>query len=364
MSVDEATVQSPANPAVHRVGRFAAGSWYTAAAPVLLAFLVGAVVLLATGKNPLTVYGLLTEEAFGSWERIAATLTSATPLLFTGLATALAFRSGVFSMGVEGSFVAGGLAAVYVGIHAGGLPAPLAISVSVLSGLLAGMAAAAAPALLRWRWQVDEVVTTLMMNFIVAGITGWLVQSVLLAPGQANSATEFVSPAAELSRLAPPTQLNAGLILAVLCVLAYAVWMRRTPLGYESKIIGLNPDFAAAHGIAVRRVVLFAILSAGAMGGLGGGVHALGVVHRFVGGFSPGFGFTGMAIALLARFSPTGIIICAVLFGALASAGSTVQLFSDIPLQITTVLQGTVMMFAVAQFAVPRLIRRARRVRA
>jgi general nucleoside transport system permease protein len=123
----------------------------------------------------------------------------------------------------------------------------------------------------------------------------------------------------------------------------------------------MSPRFSVAHGIDVRRVILVAMLAAGAVGGLGGGVHALGVVHRFVAGFSAGFGFTGIAIALLARFSATGVVLCSVLFGALASAGSTVQLFADIPLDIVDVLQGSVMVFAVARFALPRLRGRRRR---
>lgn len=353
-----ADVGSSLVPVPARTRRFEIGGLLAALGPILLALVVGALVLVATGRNPLSVYRLLGTEAFGDTGRLAATLTSATPLLFVGLATALAFRAGVFTIGVEGSFVAGGLAAAVVGARVGGLPGVLAVVASLAAGVAVGVLVAVVPAVLRAFWGVDEVVTTLMFNFIVSGLTGWLVQSWLQAKGVANSATAFVAPSAELPRLAPPNQLNVGLVVALVLIVAYAGWIRRSSLGYEFRQVGMSPRFSVAHGIDVRRVLLVAMLAAGAIGGLGGGVHALGVVHRFVAGFSAGFGFTGIAIALLARFSAVGVVLCSVLFGALASAGSTIQLFSNIPLDIVDVLQGAVMVFAVAQFTLPRLRRR------
>lgn len=330
-----------------------------AAAPVAIALAVGAVVLLATGSDPAEIYPLLAREAFGGPDQILSTLAAATPLLFTGLATAVAFRAGVFTLGVEGSFVFGGLAAAVVGAAAGGLPGPVGMLAGMLAAVAAGLAVALVPAVLRARWQVDEVVTTLMLNFVVTGVAGWLVQSFLQVKGEANSATAFVAEGAQLPRLAPPSEVGLGLVIALALVAAYAPWVRRTSRGYEFRMVGASPRFAAAHGIDVSRVVLLAILAAGAIGGLGGGVHALGTVHRFVAGFSPGYGFIGLAIALLGRSSAIGVAVCAVLFGALTSAGTTVQLFASIPLEIVNVLQGVIMIFAVSRFALPA-IRRAK----
>lgn len=324
-----------------------------AGAPVAIALAVGALVLVATGSDPREIYPLLAREAFGGPDQIGATLAAATPLLFTGLATAVAFRAGVFTLGVEGSFVLGGLTAAVVGAQVGALPGPTAVAVTLLAATAAGLAVAVVPAVLRARWSVDEVVTTLMLNFVVVGVTGWLVQSHLQVRGAANSATAFIARSAELPRLAPPSELHAGLLIALALVAAYAVWIRRSARGYEFRMVGANPRFAAAHGIDVGRVVLLAIVGAGAVGGLGGGVHTLGTVHRFVAGFSPGYGFLGLAIALLGRRSAIGVLVCAVLFGALASAGATVQLFASIPLEIVTILQGVIMIFAVTRFARP-----------
>jgi ABC-type uncharacterized transport system permease subunit len=309
-------------------------------------FLIALVILLATGHDPLEFYQLLVREAFGGTDRIAATLSSATPLLFTGLATAIAFRAGVFNVGVEGGFVFGGLITATVAAHLSG---PLAIAAALAAGALAGMAVSALPGWLKARWNVDEVVTTLMFNFVVAGLTGWLVTSFLQARGVANSATPLIAKSGWLPDLLPPYALTSGVLIGLTMAVAYALWIRYSMLGYELRQTGLNPRFAAAQGIRVNRVIIVSMLLSGAIAGLGGAAHALGVVHRFVDGFSPGYGFTGIAVALLGRNSAIGVVVGAILFGALASAGTTAQLFSDIPLDIVDVLSGTVMIFAVVR---------------
>lgn len=337
-----------------RIGRTA---WFVAV-PVVIALVIGAIALLIGGQQPLEIYGMLVQEAFGDGVRLNATLTAATPLIFTGLAAAVAFRAGVFNVGVEGSFAFAGLAAAVVGTGVGGLPPVLAITCCLVAGVIAGMLVALVPAILRTWLKVDEVVSTLMFNFIVTGVVAWLVQSFFLAVGQANSSTAYVAEAAELPLLAPPGQLSVGFIIAVLLVVFYAVWMKRSQLGFEFDAVGSAPRFSAAQGLRVKTVLMTAMLASGAIGGLGGAVHALGVVHRYSVGFSASFGFTGIAIALLARFHPIGVIVGAIAFGALAAAGATVQLFVNIPIQLIDILQGTVMMLAVAQFAIPRLRRR------
>lgn len=334
-----------------------------AALPVVIALVVGGVVLAVTGNDPFQVYRMLLREAFGGTSRIDATLAAATPLLFTALAAAFAYQAGVFTVGVEGSFTAGGLAAAVVGAHVGALPGAGAVGVSLVAAAVAGFVAALVPAVLRAVWGVDEVVTTLMLNFIVSGVTGWAVQAFFQERGQANSATAYVSGAAELPALDPPGQANAGLLVALVLVVAYAVWMRRSALGLEFRAVGATPRFALAQGLRVRTVILVALLGAGVIGGIGGGVHTLGIVHRYSAGFSASFGFTGIAIALLSRFRPVGIVIGSVMFGALNAAGSTVQLFISLPIQLIDILQGTVMVFAVAQFAVPRWWRSRRSAR-
>jgi simple sugar transport system permease protein len=202
---------------------------------------------------------------------------------------------------------------------------------------------------LRARLGVDEVVTTLMLNFIAIDITSWLVNGPLLARGSANSATPPIGASAELPRLLPPTTLHLGFLLSLALVIAYGLWSRLSVTGFRSRLVGLNARFSRAVGIEPLGVFLSMMIASGVIGGLAGGIHTLGLVHRFVAGFSPGYGFTGIAIALLARNSAVGVVLAAILFGALSSAGANIQLFSDVPIEIVEILQGAVMIFAVAQ---------------
>jgi general nucleoside transport system permease protein len=325
--------------------------WTATAAPFVIALFLAAIVLGLAGHNPAQVYWLLTVESFGDVRRIAATLAAATPLMLTGLATAVAFRAGVFNVGVEGCVYVGGMAAAYAGFAAAGAPAVLLLPLCVCLSVLVGALWMLVPALLKARLDVDEVVTTLMLNFIAISLTSYLVNGPLLAPGSANSATPMIDQAARLPRLLPPSTLNAGFLVALVLLVAWWWWGNRTALGFETRIAGLNARFAMATGIDVPGLVIRMMLLSGAIGGLAGGVHALGNVGRFVTGFSPGYGFTGIAVALLGRGSATGIFLASVLFGALATSGVTIQLFSDVPVEIVSILQGLVMIFAVARFS-------------
>jgi general nucleoside transport system permease protein len=320
-----------------------------AVAPFALALAIGAVVLALTGFEPLSVYRLMIQEAFGGESRIAATLTAATPLLATGLAAAIAFRAGIFNIGAEGCFYLGGIVAAVAGYSLPDWPAALLIPLALAAAAVVGGAWMVGPGLLRARLGVDEVVTTLMLNFIAIGVTSWLVNGPLLARGSANSATPQIVAAAQLPRLIPSFGLHIGFLISLALTIAYGFWGRFAVGGFRSRLAGLNPRFSRAVGIELPRVFLAAMVASGAVGGLGGGIHALGLVHRFVAGFSPGYGFTGIAIALLARNSAIGIIIASILFGALASAGANIQLFSNVPIEIVEILQGAVMIFAVAQ---------------
>jgi simple sugar transport system permease protein len=319
-------------------------------APVVIAFVIAGLVLAFAGHNPFEVYWLLAEESFGGSGRIAATLAASTPLILTGLATAVAFRAGAFNVGVEGSLYVGGLTGAFFGFTFVALPSALIIPAALIAAAMVGALWMLVPALLKARLDVDEVVTTLMLNFVAFGITAFLTNEIFLAPGAANSMTPMVAPAARLPRLMPPSTLNIGFLIAVALLAVYWWWGSRTALGFETRLAGLNARFATASGIHVPTLVVKMMLLSGLIGGLAGGIHALGTVGRFVVGFSPGYGFTGIAVALLGRGSAPGIFLAALLFGALATSGATIQLFSDVPIEIVNVVQGLVMIFAVARF--------------
>ena len=317
----------------------------------LLALVVAAVVLGLAGHNPLEVYRLLAVESFGGAKRIAATLAAATPLILTGLATAVAFRAGAFNVGVEGCVFVGGLAAAYVGFTYVGLPGVLLLPLALdrLGRRRCALDAGARPAqsASRRRRGGDDADAQLRC----VSLTAYLVNGPLLAPGSANSATPMVDAAARLPKLLPPIDAQCRLHHRGRAARrSTALWGSRTALGFETRIAGLNARFATASGIDVPMLVIKMMLLSGAIGGLAGGVHALGTVGRFVSGFSPGYGFTGIAVALLGRGSALGIFLAAILFGALATSGATIQLFSDVPIEIVSILQGMVMIFAVARF--------------
>ena len=241
-------------------------------------------------------------------------------------------------------------AAAYVGFTFVGLPAAVLIPFALAASVIVGALWMLLPGVLKARLDVDEVVTTLMLNFIAISLTAYLVNGPLLAPGSANSATPMVDAAARLPKLMPPSTLNAGFLIAIGLLVLYWLWNLGTASGFETRIAGLNARFAIASGIDVPMLIIKMMLLSGAIGGIAGGIHALGSVGRFVSGFSPGYGFTGIAVALLGRGSAIGILLAAILFGALATSGATIQLFSDVPIEIVNVLQGMVMIFAVARF--------------
>jgi general nucleoside transport system permease protein len=309
-----------------------------AIAPFAIALLVGAALLLATGRDPLGVYALMLDQGFGGADALAATLSAATPILFCAVATAISFRAGIFNMGIEGGFFLGGLAGTVAGFSLTGLPGPLLVLIELGIGALTGGVWLAVPGVLRARLLVDEV------------------NHVFLASGAGNSQTPLIDEAGWLPRLLPPSTLSLGFVVALAVLVAYDVWGRYTPLGFEARVSGLNPRFARAVGVDVPGLIVKTTVISGLIAGLAGACHAAGLVHRFVAGFSPGYGFTGLAVVLLGHNTAFGMLLGAVLFGALASAGTTVQLFSDIPIQLVDVLQGTVTVFAVVRLT--HLVRR------
>jgi ABC-type uncharacterized transport system permease subunit len=333
-----------------------------ATVPFAAALLVGALTLLLTGRDPIATYRLLLEQSFGSSIAIANTLTQATPVLFAGLATAVAFRAGVFNIGVEGCIYVGAFAAAWVGFSFVGAPGLLLIPAALLTAAVVGALWGFVPGYLRARWNVDEVVTTLMLNFVAIGVTSYLVNGPFLAVGTANSMSPLVAGEARLGSLMPPSQLSVGFVLALLVAALFWFVFRRTAIGYELDVTGANPRFAITSGISLLKVILLAMIVSGVIAGIAGAIQVLGVNGRFIDRFSPGFGFTGIAVALLGRNTAIGCVLAALFFGALSNGAAMMQLFSDIPLDLVNVLAGMVMIFAVVNFAGlrPRRLRMAR----
>ena len=326
--------------------------------PFALALLVGALVLALTGKDPFNTYGLIFQQAFLGLTNVANTLLFSTPLIFAGLATIVAFRAGVFNVGVEGSLYLGAFAAAWVGFTLTDLPRPIILPLAFVAAGAVGALWGWIPGVLKAYLQVDEVVTTLMLNYVAIFFTSYLVNGPFLAPNIANSMSPMVAPQAEIPTFMRSSQLNWSFVFALLLVFGLWWLLRRSTLGFAIRLVGDNARFAAASGISVARTIVYAMLLSGAIGGFAGAAQILGVNGRFIDNFSPGYGFQGITVALLAANEPLAVIPAAIFFGALTNGGGLVQLFSNVPIDLINVLQGTVMLFATTRLTMKWWARR------
>ncbi len=319
---------------------------------VLGAFLVGAVALLATGHSPIEAYGAVLTGAFGDVFGIGQTFTQATPIIFTALAFLFAFKSGLFNIGAEGQLLVGGFTAALVGISFNGLPVFIHLPLALLAGAAGGALWGFIPAVLKAKLGAHEVITTMMLTYVALYLTSYMVNYPLKAPGWVPQ-TAFVASSSELPRILPPTQLSASFILAVMSAGITAYLLERTTIGYEVRAIGSNPAAAENSGIDIKRGLILALVISGAIAGLGGAGEVLGVHRRFIDGFSPGYGWDGLAVALIGGLNPWGSVLAAIFFGALRSGGMVMNRATGVPLDIIIVLQALVVLFVAA----PKLIR-------
>ncbi len=290
---------------------------------------------------------------------ITESLVAATPFIFSGLAVALGFRCGLFNIGVEGQFGMGALAAAYVGYSITGAPRLVHLPLAVLAGALGGAVWAAIPGYLKAKTGAHEVVNTIMMNYIAFRLSDWLLNGPMKAPGY-RPVTSSVEMTAALPRLFPaPIRFNAGFFLA-LAVAALVYWfLFKTTLGFEIRTVGANPDAARYAGMSVTRNFVLAMVLSGALAGLAGASQVLGVDYWVGQGFSAGYGFDAIALALLGKSHPFGVVLAALLFGALRSGATRMQSLAGIPIDIISILQGLVIVF----IAAPAIIRWLYRIR-
>jgi len=314
---------------------------------VIGAFLIGAIVLAATGYSPLEAYGTMLAGAFGDIYGIGQTLTQATPILFTALAFLLAFKCGLFNLGAEGQLIIGGFFAAVVGVSLNGLPVFIHLPLALLAGILGGAIWGFIPAILKAKLGAHEVIATLMSSYVALYVTSYFVNYPLKAPGWVSQ-TIPIAASAELPRLLPVTQLSAAFILSIAAAIATAYLLEKTTIGYEIRAIGLNPAAAENAGISTKRGMILALVISGAIAGVGGAGEILGVHRRFIDGFSPGYGWDGIAVALIGGLNPLGSIIAAILFGAIRSGGISMNISTGVPLDIINVLQALVVLFVAA----------------
>jgi general nucleoside transport system permease protein len=316
---------------------------------VAVAVIVGAVLVAALGHDPVEVYWTLVEGSLVGWPNLSTSLQYTTPLIFTGLAVAISFRAGLWNIGAEGQMLMGALAAGIVG-YAVPLPAPFHVGACLVAAMLGGIGWAAIPALLRVYLGVNEIVVCLMMNPIALLLTGYVATHLLKAPGPTNKLPDILDTAV-LANFSVFSQLNAGIFIALACCVIAAGVNAATVRGFEWKIMGLNPRFAYYGGIRVRGNAVAVFLVSGAIAGLAGAEQVEGVYKAFYDNFSPGYGFDGIAVAMLANSNPIGVIVAAFLFGAMNAGSAVLQMMTNVSKYLVQVLQFLIVLILAAQFS-------------
>jgi simple sugar transport system permease protein len=347
---------------------------------VVAAFLVGGIIVWMVGDSPILVYELFFSSAFGSVDGFSYTLFYATPLIFTGLAVAVAFKCGLLNIGAEGQLTVAAFATAWVGLMLPTWPAGIVVILAALAAILVGGMWAGIPGVLKAKFGAHEVITTIMMNFIAVAIVSYLTQYHYRKQGDPILET---LPIAEMQNgvlvgphiprmqalLAPfginlpaHVPLNLAFLLAVVaCGLVY-VFLWKTKWGYELRAVGINPSAAEYGGISISRNIVLAMALSGMLAGMVGINEVLGYRYRYYDGFSAGYGFAGIAVALLGRNHPVGVLFAAILFGALDRSKLFIDIFTDkVSKDWTVILQAIVILFvaceAIFRGGAKRLIR-------
>lgn len=325
----------------------------------LLGLIAGALLMFATGHNAFEGFMYLIQGGTKSLERIGNTIATATPLILTGLSIAFAFRTGLFNIGTPGQMLFGGLCATIVG-HTVNLPRPLLLIVLIAVALIGGAIWAAIPGLLKALFNVHEVVSCIMMNWIGYWIVYYVVRDYF---PNGNKATESL-PLADsvtlraswLSNLFGGSYINLGIILAIIAVVLIAFILNKTTFGYELKAVGFNKDAASYAGISVNRSIVFSMMIAGSLAGLAGLTQYLGVATNMQIGIMPTQGFDGIAVSLLGANTPIGALLSALFFGLLYAGRGYMSVMTEVPPEIADTIIATIIYFAATSVLVERML--------
>ncbi len=323
----------------------------------LAALAVGGIVLLFLRVNPIEAYGALWEGAFVNRKALAETLVKATPLLLVGLGICIAFRAGVINIGGEGQMVVGALLATFIGLNFEGWPGWIVILLAMAGGFIGGAVWGGIPGVLKAYFNVNEILSTIMMNAIAVQGMNFLLRGPMIDPAQMDQASKIpqtarINDAFLLPRLVP-TRLHLGAGIAVILAILVYILLWRTTWGYRIRAVGRNPNASRYAGIKVKRYVVLALLLSGAFAGLAGATQVLGVNYRMITdgsatGFTGSAGFNGIVAALFGQLHPVGTIPAAILFGALLVGANKMQRVVQVPSALIVALNGLVVIFVVS----------------
>jgi simple sugar transport system permease protein len=305
-------------------------------------------------------YGGLIGGSLGSPRALSETLLQATPLILTGLAVAVGFRAGLFNIGAEGQLYAGATTSIFVGFAFVGLPPFIHLPLAVIAGVLGGALWGFIPGFLKARTGAHEVIVTIMLNYVAYRSVDFLLnQPFFQREGRTDQISKFVQPSAELPRLFEGLRTHWGLFLALGAAVFVSWLLFRSTKGFEFRAVGLNPSAARYAGMSIGGTVILAMVVSGGLAGLAGASEMLGSSRTLTPGFSPGWGFDAIALALLGGARPLGVVFAALLFGALRAGATPMQASTGIPIDLVVVIQALVIMF----IAAPALVRGIYRIR-
>jgi general nucleoside transport system permease protein len=333
---------------------------------VVTALIIGAIIIWWVGGNPFDAYIGLIEGSFGSLSALSETTVWATPYIFAGLAVAVGFKGGLFNIGGEGQLSFGAVAAAWAGyalpklINAD-IPPFIHILLAVGCGVIAGAIWGAIPGYLKAKTGAHEVINTIMMNYIALNLTSFLLNGPMKDPSPTNviARTPLIAQSAQIMPIFEKFRFHWGFILALL--MAYAVWwmLWKTRLGFEIRTTGLNPDAAKYAGINVAKTIVLTMGISGGLAGLAGAIEVTALNHRHELGFSVGYGFDAIAIALLGKNHPAGVVIASLLFAAMRNGATRMQFLTQIPVDVISIIQALILLFVAAD-AIVRYIYRIR----
>lgn len=362
---------TPSSSGTRDVRRVARQVWAVVALPLIsigLALVVGAVIILASelvipGQEfdpllPIRAYLALLEGAIGlppSLNPIVSTLVATAPLLLAGLSVGFGFKSGLFNIGAQGQFLMGAIGAVAAGILVSSQPPILAIPFAVAGGMLAGAIWGFIPGILKALSGAHEVVTTIMLNYVAISLFAAIVAGPLTVPGAPSPITPDVGNAALPVLIGRGGHLGLLIALAAVGIVAWLLY--RTTFGFEVRTVGANPDAARYAGMHPRVLIVVTMSICGLLAGLAGAGDVLGTQHHVTSSYGTTVGFDSIAVALLGRSNPVGILFASLLFGAMRSGASLMQISAGIPAQLVDVLQATILLFLVATPVIRRLLR-------
>lgn len=318
---------------------------------IIVALLLGAAIMAVMGYDVGKAYSSLLKGAFGNKNSFAETLNQVTPLLFCAISYSIAYRCGLINLGADGQFYIGAICGSFVGARFEGMPPILHILLVLVCGFVGGALMGLIVGVLKMKFGASELITTIMLNYIALEFVSFCVNNAPfkdMTPGAAPRMTTVVD-GVKLPIILTQTRLHLGIILALLGVLVYYFFMWRTTRGYEMRVIGMNPNAGRYSGMNIPTNSILAMFIAGGFAGLGGVVQIIGLQFYLSEGFSNNFGFSGIAVALLGNTHPAGLIVSAILFGALNAGGIKMQQQANVPAASIYMIQGMIILFAVSR---------------